>query len=252
MKKKLFPTIIAFLLIVGTIQAQQVIKVGIFDLKPHMEYNDATKTAKGAAVEYLNAMAKQMGYTLEWSIYPLPRLVAMIYAGELDCTIFLSKNPEREEKLIYSETPLLLIKPILVVKKESLLKEIKTAAEIKGLKIGFLKGANPTSKFMKENESQFTWELQSPESASKMLYSMLLADRIDAIYDNNDITYVYEAKQQGIKDKVRFLYTPDSVGSVFVAASKLSKNGLAFVAAYNAYLKKTPTPYAPFLKPYIE
>lgn len=48
----------------------QAVKVGIFDLKPHLSYNDAAKKAEGAAIEYLQDIASKTGTRLEVATRP--------------------------------------------------------------------------------------------------------------------------------------------------------------------------------------
>lgn len=250
MIKNVFILSFYFLSLTSVLFSQEVIKVGIFDLKPHLYKNTATNQPAGASIAYFTKVATEMKYKVNWiGPLPLPRLIEMLKYGKVDATLMMTKNPEREGFLYYPDSPYFPVKSILIVKRENTLNKITKIDDIKGLRIGYFTGANMTP-FIKDNLNSINMDLISGQDWALRNYQKLFSNRIDAIYDLNDVTLVYEAKLLNYSDKIKMLYLPDPPRYVYVAFSKKSPIGKQLLDEYNALNNSGKITYDKFLVPY--
>jgi ABC-type amino acid transport substrate-binding protein len=219
------------LLVVGIFQISvltagaETIRMGYFEIRPHMYKSEVTGRAAGAAVTYLEMVAKKMGCNVSW-IGPLPhaRLVQYLKKGEkIDGDPIMSMNSERQKFLFYPSTPFYLAKPNFIVTRNNFLKKIDSVDDVKGYVIGqFNKAAN--SKFVIENESFFKFQIIS---AGSMLFEQqikkLILGRIDAIHTLDEYTLMYEAKRLNLDEKVRILFLPEPPIPFFTVFCKNEK-----------------------------
>ena len=99
--------------------AAEPLKVGYFDLPPHTTAG-LSAGQDAAAKDYFRRVAERMGVAeVEFSQYPLPRLLLMLEQGRLDLALILAKTPEREAKLVYPGTPLFSTASVLAVRSNN-------------------------------------------------------------------------------------------------------------------------------------
>jgi PAS domain S-box-containing protein len=86
----------------GKTMAAEPIKVGIFQNKPVVYFEDKPK---GLFVEVLNYVAEQEGWELEYITCELIHCFELLEHNQLDLMTSLGKNPERLKLFSFSETP---------------------------------------------------------------------------------------------------------------------------------------------------
>lgn len=232
--------------------AADKIKMGYFNLAPHIFYNKSTQKIEGASVEYFTGVATAMGYEVEWSgPLPFPRLILYLKAGILDGSLMMNKNPERELFLFYPETPYHWVQRILVVRKESKLNKITSIKDVLGYKIGFMEDAH-LSSFIKDNRDKITLELVGGKDWVVQNLLKLSIGRLDAVYDLNAETMLFTAKQLNIMDKIKILAVPEPPGGVNIVFSKTAPNGRVLLDLYQKKVRESNWGYRDFLKPYID
>ncbi len=253
--KKIFRIVyitISVSLITISAMAAEKIKMGYFNLIPHMFYDETSQKSQGAAIDYFTAVASVMGYEIEWSgPLPFPRLIKYLKEGKIDGSIMMNKNPEREIFLFYPESPYYMVQRIFVVKRENKLDKITTINDVLGFRIGFLKDGH-LSAFLKDNMDKITLELIGGEDWVTQNLIKLKIGRLDAVYDLNAETMLYRAKKLNMDDKIKILKIPEPSGGVNIVFSKASQKGRVLLESYQKAFQILKWDYGAFLKPYME
>jgi ABC-type amino acid transport substrate-binding protein len=234
--------IVLFLLILAGVCFGETLKIGYFELEPYVINGGEGKTPTGASVEYWEKyIAPKMKVESEW-IAPLPmlRLLASLEDGEIDVVIVIAKNPDREKRFLFSENPYLTMKPSLVFLKNNPLSKISKIDDIFGMTIGYQEGAF-MPPIMKNDK--ITIDFAKNTDYKKTNFDKLLAKRIDAILDVNDVSNVYTADKMKIWNQMKILLLPTDPTSIFTLFAKTDK-GARLKASYDAVnntLYKTKT-----------
>lgn len=124
--------------------------------------------------------------------------------------------------------------PSLTVLAANALTEIRSIDDLRNMKIGYLSGAITTPFFMNATDIQF--EYVNGDTWIRQNLAKLLIGRIDAALDNNAFSYLEEARQLGVTDKIKTLPLPESGMNFYVVFSKASKNGAELLAKYDALI----------------
>ncbi len=243
---------IAVLSITISATAAEKIKMGYFNLIPHMFYDATSQKLQGASIDYFTAAASTMGYEVEWlGPLPFPRLIRYLKDGIVDGSLMMNKNPEREAFLLYPELPYHWVQRILVVKIENKLDKITSINDVLGYKIGFMKDAH-LSPFIKDNMEKITLELIGGQDWVQQNLLKLKLGRLDAVYDLNAETMRYRAKQLNMDDTIKILKIPESSGGVNIVFSKASPKGRVLLERYQEGRQTLKWVYEDFLIPYME
>ena len=130
---------------------------------------------------------------------------------------FISKTPGREVDFYYPPKPYYVAQPGLAVMASSPLIQIKSAHDIRSLKIGIM-GDNVLSDSMKQPE------LNLYPVAGDGIYErslqMLALGRLDAVYSPDSNVLRIVARSQGLQEKIRVIDLPDPANGVYYAFSK--------------------------------
>ena len=139
------------------------IRMGYFDIPPHVINSDSESPA-GAAINYFNEyIAPYLGVDVVWDVEANPptRLMDQLRTGEKDGMIFLGKTEERTEYFHYPN-PYLTIPETLAFRKENSPGKIDDVTELHGLTIGFLVGGRiPQSMDVKEIKYEWKKKLST-------------------------------------------------------------------------------------------
>ena len=95
-------SVLTGILFCGKIMAAEVIKVGIFQNKPVVYFE---QEPKGLFVEVLGYVAEKEGWEIEYVICELKTCFELLEAGQLDIMTSLGKTPGRSKFLSFSEEP---------------------------------------------------------------------------------------------------------------------------------------------------
>ncbi len=232
--------------------AADKIKMGYFNLIPHVFYDKSSQSLEGASIDYFTAVASAMGYEVEWlGPLPFPRLIRYLKEGIVDGSLMMNKNPEREAFLFYPDQPFHWVQRILVVRKENPLNKITSINDVLGYRIGFMEDAHQ-SPFIKDNLEKITLTLIGGKDWVKQNLLKLKIGRLDAVYDLNAETMRYTAIQLNMEDKVKILKLPEPAGGVNVVFSKASPKGKVLIERYQQESRSAKWIYKDFLSPYID
>jgi polar amino acid transport system substrate-binding protein len=206
-------------------------KVGVFVHAPLVQQATNSSEPTGPTIDYITVVLKQMGYTPVISILPLRRILAGLQSGDIDITLEIGISKDREEFLYYSDKPIYISKPAITVLATNKLSCINSINDLKGLKIGYLSGAELGVFF--RNTPDVKFDLISGDTWLRQNLEKLLAGRIDAAFDQNDVSYLDEAKKMGIIDKIKTIPLPGTGNKGYIVFSKKSPKGKALLDAFN-------------------
>ena len=231
--------IVGMLHVGGRIASAETIRMGYFEISPHMYTSRTTGLPAGATVTFFETVARKMGYDVIW-VGPIPhaRLVYYLEEGEvIDGDPIMSKTPEREKFLCFPDTPFYLAKPNFVVKRDSPLTKINTIDDVKGYTLGqFSKAAN--SQFVTKNKSFFKFEIISGAGDTfKQHLKILFADRVDAIHTLDEFSMLYEAKKLNLDKQIKILFLPEPPLPFYSVFHK-SENGKMLAEKYDIAIKE--------------
>ncbi len=217
----------------------ETIRMGYFEIKPHMYTAEDTGLPAGAAVIYFERIAKKMGCDVAW-VGPLPhaRLISYLEKGKfIDGDPLISKTSDREKFLYYPENSFYLAKPNFVVKSNNPLTRIDSADDVKGYVVGqFSKAAN--SKFVSENASLFKFEIISGGGYTfEQHLKKLLANRVDAIHTLDEFSIIYEANKSNMDAQIKILYLPEPPLSFYSVFCK-NERGKTLAQKYDIAIKE--------------
>lgn len=242
--------IFLLMLVIASVNAEKI-KIGFFQLEPYVIEQAGGKPPTGASVEYWEThIAPKIGVESEW-VGPLPmlRLLKSLEDGEIDVIIVMAKNPDRDKRFLFPATYYLQMRPSLCFLKESAVTKLVKADDMFNMKIGYVDGAfiPPIMKHEK-----ITIDMSKSENYKKNNFDKLLAKRIDAILDVNDISNLYEANRYGILDKIKMVLIPTDATPIFTIFPRTEK-GEKLLKRYepvNEKLHKTAT-FETIMKKYL-
>lgn len=198
--------------------AEPVLRVAYFELAPHVVANRA-QGASGPAVDFLQDIARRMGVQLRFDeeALPLDRLLYQLRLGEVDIALALGKSPEREQFLRFPGKPFFLMQPALMVRKESSLREIRSAADLRKLSIGVY-SQGYLSPLMRTPGLRIE-KLHGSDLVARNLEKMLKG-RIDAAYSPDALDLESAALSLGGAERFRLLLLPESSQGLYTAFSQ--------------------------------
>lgn len=178
---------------------------------------------KGLDYDIWMELSKRLGVQANIQLLPFKRLWSYLQSGELDGTLQIYYNAERENEIIYSKTPMHWSAHYILVRKEDLAKyKAGTLEELFGKTVGKNAGFFVTKEF---EEAVKTGKITVDEQASSELnLKKLAAGRIDC-YVSNLHSAMWAIKQLGLQDQIVPLAQPfaEKKGTFFAVSMK-SKN----------------------------
>ncbi len=189
--------------IAKTCVAENELRMGYFDIPPHV-INSDTEVPDGAAISYFNEyIAPHLGVAIMWDVKvnPPTRLMDQLRIGEKDGMIFLGKTEERTKYYHYPD-PYLTIPETLAFLKDKSPGKIDDVTDLYGLTIGFLVGGRIPDALDDEN---IKYDLIAGKRLFERNVEKLLAGRIDAIYAPLSTALANIIDQKGVSDKIELI-----------------------------------------------
>lgn len=122
------------------------------------------------------AIYQEMGFAVEFRLVPAARALSLVNAGQFDAEV--GRVPEMTDKypnLFYAAEPLLDVQLVALVKKGTAI-ELKSAADLRGKRIGFLIGMSVAELYSKKHSLK---AISVPTHVQ--LAKMLALDRLDVV-----------------------------------------------------------------------
>lgn len=233
----------------------ETIVMGYFPLRPFQYAVSEEEAPRGASITYFNAIAKKMGYEVEWvGPLPLPRLLLYVSQGKatkkgiIDGVVTVIDSEEwRENIFFYPDEPYTRVQSSLFLTRDNELSEITGIEDLDGYTIGFHCGA-PRSPFFQSSNNHVLFDCMADTSRIENNIDKLLLGRIDAYYDLNEHSFLFEALLLGKNDKIKIIPLPEPPQNIFIGFSKSSPKGALLLEQYNIAVKDLDLNYDDILK----
>ena len=187
----------------GVVQAQEVLRIGYFDLPPHVDKVE-DGIPKGAAISYFEEfIAPHLGILVDWDTAATPptRLMQQLRNGEKDAMIFLGKTEERTGYLHYPD-PYLIIPETLAFKKGHPIDRVTMVSDLHGLTVGFLVGGRIPDPL---RDDRIRYDLIAGKRLFERNVEKLLLGRIDAVYAPLSTALVNIIDEMEVGDQVKLV-----------------------------------------------
>ena len=243
--------LVVVLALIKTAAAQEVLRIGYFDLPPHVVGVEAHHP-KGAAIEYFEEfIAPYLGVEIIWdsAITPPTRLMKQLQTGEKDAMIFLGWTEERTAYLHYPR-PYLTLSETFAFRAEHPLEQITAIDDLHGLRVGFLVGGRIPDALRDE---RISYDLIAGKQLMERNLAKLLRGRIDAIYAPLPVALERIIEQEKVESQVKLLpiefLNPVEIFTVF-SKETVSRD---LVERYNDALKAAQAHqnYIDYIKTYM-
>lgn len=232
---------LSVLLFAGSVHSADTVRMGYFNLPPYQYSETGGDVAHpaGAQVAYIEAVASKMGYDVEWvGPIPLARLTEYLKSGvAVDGTVGFPRSSNFETFLYYLEKPIYSVGPVLCVRSDNSLTEVRSIEDIRGYRIGLVKtlSGRYTPLIDDHLDALYLEDIGGDDWMEQNL-KKLLVERIDAVFDRQRYTIDFVARQMGVTSQIRVLPIPDSPTDFYIVFSKSSENGAALTEQFNAAL----------------
>ncbi|WP_018609844.1 substrate-binding periplasmic protein [Uliginosibacterium gangwonense] len=207
------------------------VHVGVFIHSPNVYQDKQTNVIRGPSIDYITTKLRKMGHTPVVVAQPFPRLMLSLENGDVDLTLEIAKNQDRERFAYFSKKPIYIMRPGITVLVGSKLSKIESVNNLNGMTLGFLAGAAIPDFFA--NQPAVKFDLVSGDDWLAKNLGKLLAGRVDAVFDQNVYSYLAEAKKKNIGDKIKTIPLPVKGTEAFVAFSKKSAVGAKLLKEFD-------------------
>lgn len=214
----------------------ETIRMAWFSVPPHVTVAGDGITPVGPTIALFEAIAARMGCTVEWvGPIPLNRLAIYQKTGEmnLDGTFLYIKTEVIMPYLYYPSKPYFIGIPTLAVRSDNPLKEIRSIADIKGYRIGFVKLLSfKYAPIIGDNLDQVSIDELTGDNWTSRNLAKLLTHRLDAVYERNQYTLAFQAGVDKISDKIKVLPLPGYTVPHYYVFHKKSPKGADLLRRY--------------------
>jgi len=223
-----------------------IIRMGYFDIKPHLYKSDGSEKPGGAAINYFEIVAEEISYTVEW-VGPLafPRMISMGEAGQIDGLMTLTDWAK--DKFIYPDEPAFTVSSVFVFKADTPIRRINGIDDVKGRSVGWIPSA-PASQFVIDHSDELDVIYSTKPDWMRTYLTRLIAGRIDSLHDLNEFSYLYVAKTLGLSDKIKVIKLSEPSQNAYIVFSKKAKHVDKLLRKYNKAVKKLNIDYDKLIK----
>lgn len=195
-------------------------------------YTENGMPGQGRAAQLVSQLLAEAGYDASIDILPWQRALSMTYLGQADGIVAIWSTAERREKILLSES--YMSNRISLLHRKGELAQVKTLADLKGLKIGVGLGYDYSPEFQAATGFHKDAAVDTLANLKK-----LLAGRVDAIVEDEAIVDYYRSKyadQLPGADQLEFSPTPLMVLPLYFGVSRQRPDAEQIIARFNAAL----------------
>lgn len=225
-------------------QKKGLLKIAIYDFRPHVII-DAKKTVPtGAAIEFLTETLDIDGqYQIQWVMSPFSRFLADMESGKADMGVFLAKTPEREKLLRYADHSIFTTESGVILPKDTAFTDLKS---LKGKVLGHTQGSVEPDYF---TGTEIKFDCLSGEDVVERNLRRLALKRIDGVYVPTVSNGLYLLSKLNMTDQFKIVKIPNSTLELyFVFRKDISEKTFNDI---NGLLNKKRSLYAPLLDKYL-
>jgi ABC-type amino acid transport substrate-binding protein len=214
----------------------QAIRMSWFTLPPHVFPSEGGGRPTGPTIELFDAIAARMGYKVDWvGPIPISRLDSERETGELrlDGGILTVKTATSVKQLLYPSRPYFSATPCLGVLADNPLRRIDSIEDIDGYRIGFVRTfASVYPPFLADNRDRLDIEELSGADWTRRNVQKLVEGRLDAVFELNEYSLLYEAEMAGAGGRVKIVYLPSAPLDHYFVFNRNSPRAQALLDAY--------------------
>ncbi len=193
------------------------LRVGYFVLPPH-----AVPAAQGdeeaPALRYFRTLLPAMGAPeVQFQALPLARLLRMLEHQQLDMALLLAESPERRARLVFASQPLLLVRPMLLLRAEHGLAQVAGSADLRALRIGVW-SEGFLSPLLRDPRLQL--QRLSGDVVEHRYLRMLDRGHLDAFYSPDGCALRHTLNQQAEPARYRLLALPEAPVPLYTVFSR--------------------------------
>ncbi len=230
--------VICLFLVSDQSHAGKSLNIGSDEWPPFHSAGKSEKVVKGFTADLVRAVLKKMNVKIaSHRIYPWKRAVGMVFLGRLDAVFTTTKTDERMKYCYFPEEPLTDFSYLLFIRTEDEGKlTYNTFDDLKGHKIGIVRGFSYTEEFMKFIKEEKNFEEVTVGSQN---FKKLMIKRVNYVATPKRVGYNH-IRKLGIGDKCVALKKPLMENHLYAMFSKktVSKE---FVDEFSKALKEFKT-----------
>ena len=185
---------------------------------------------KGAAVEILEHLAKQLNHTIHYEQYPWSRMQYYLQKGKIDMLLVYLKTPERAYYTAFPSTPIFYETYYFYALADAPTSFNGDLHSITGLNVGEVRGYSYGKEY-----DDFTLINRFQVGSEGQLIRMLLKKRVDLIIADQAVIDDH-LKQLNIEDKIQKLPPRVAKAPAYFAFSKRVPGNEALAKAYSRAL----------------
>lgn len=202
--------------------ASKTIYINNIEWPPYF-ISEQTYDKAGLGTEILDTCLKQTNYQFEYKTLPIKRTHMYMQTGDLDISVYSYKN-DRDSIVYYGKEPIFTSTYALASNKDNKL-DIQKLDDLNNYVIGHLSGLTHTPEILEIIESKKQKnEVTIGHSVDDMLNQMLATPQRFDIMPNSKETFLWNAKQLGILDRITIHDLFIAEKNYYITVSKFSKN----------------------------
>lgn len=201
----------------GNLYASQL-TVGISEGDYAPFYFDVQGDMSGAAVEIVETIASQTGYSLEYKRLPWKRVQGYLAQGRIDLVMLYFKSPDRADHVYYVEPEILYEASNLFVMADKGISYDGDLEALSDLRFGYVDGYWHGEAF-----NEFQPQLKKTYANSRALISALQRGVIDVAV-GNEAVIKHLLKEIGLRLPIEYLQPAIDYAPDYIAISRQAGN----------------------------
>lgn len=194
-----------------------VVKIGAYELPPHMYLKNDGKTIGGHLHQYVEKeLFSPLGMKADWSFHPFSRLMLEVEKGSVHVVCILAKNNEREVFLAYPKAVLFKTYSVLIFRKNDAPKD-PSMQNIKGKLIGHTQGSIVPDYLTKKGVK---FEFLAGDNSLERNLEKLKRKRLDGVFAPTQSHAEHVLKKSGMDKDFVVVPISESELDLYIAVSR--------------------------------
>jgi ABC-type amino acid transport substrate-binding protein len=185
----------------------QTMRIGYYQFEPYVIFQGKDKAPGGPLGEYWEVyLIPEMKVSVKWmGPLPLLRLLKYFEQDKMDAVLLFPRDEEMAKQYMYPQTPFMTGRPGLTLLKDFPLEKISRKNDVHNLEISYVKGGY-LPPFLK-GES-IVIDYTTKEKYLTVNLDKLMKKRVDAVFNLDIVTILFEADKHVYGDRIKTLVLP--------------------------------------------